>query len=207
MHPALRHLGQWAHPYARFRGPEAGPTCYLTFDDGPTPGVTDWVLEALAHADARATFFCLGRQAAAHTALVRALQQAGHAVGHHSYSHPDGWCTPWRAYWADCQRGKTVVEDALGAATCGFRPPYGHLPLGHGAALRGLGPVWLWDVLTHDYRPDFRLADQLPRILGATGPGSILVCHDSHTAEAQLRQLLPPLLAELSARGYRFATL
>lgn len=180
---------------------------YLTFDDGPTPGVTDEVLQCLAQFHAKATFFCLGKQAVAYPELMRCLAAESHGLGHHTYSHVAGWRVPWLVYQEEVARGRGAVASAVGFAPRLFRPPYGRFPFGHVRDLVEQDTVVMWDVLTGDYRPEFRTEKQLPRILKQVRPGSILVLHDSIKAGGNVLALLPRLLVELKLRGFRFGVL
>lgn len=151
----------------------------LTFDDGPDPITTPQVLDLLAAADARATFFLVGQRAAQRPELVRRIAEAGHAVGSHSWSHPRPWEHPARVLREDYASGHDAVQQALGAATPLFRPPHGHL----GAAgimvllqLR-LRPV-LWTHDPEDWR-DGVTARQIVERLHDVTAGDIVLLHDA----------------------------
>lgn len=168
---------------------------YLSFDDGPTPGVTEAVLEELARHEARASFFCLGQQAEAHPELVRALAAEGHGVGNHGHTHLDGWRVPWNDWRADMARGEEALTSILGQGPRLRRPPYGHLPP---AAL--LDPHWrrgwvFWTHLPGDFDPAQTCEDILRRCDRGLRPGSILVLHDSPKAAPSVLSILPALLS------------
>jgi len=174
---------------------------HLTFDDGPDADLTPWVLDQLAAADARATFFCRGDRARTHPQLVERMRSAGHGVGGHTWDHPDGLRTALRPYLRNVLRGQQAVGGDL------FRPPYGRLSPCQLRALRGRLRVVMWDVLTGDYDRSLSPEDCLRRTLRATRPGSIVVFHDVRKAEASLRHVLPGALAHWRGEGYRFEPL
>ncbi|MCC6578162.1 MAG: polysaccharide deacetylase family protein [Flavobacteriales bacterium] len=188
-------------PGALWRVPTPERVLYLTFDDGPDPDLTPWVLEQLAAADARATFFCRGDRAAARPDLVARMHAAGHAVGGHTWDHPDGWRTRLRPYLRNVLRGQRTLGGTL------FRPPYGRLTPAQYTALGRRYRLVMWDVLTGDW--DHRLSPQrcLLRTLRATRPGSIVVFHDAPKAAERLRSVLPAALERWRREGYRFASL
>ena len=174
---------------------------YLTFDDGPDPQLTPWVLDQLAAVGAHATFFCRGDRARARPDLVERLRAEGHGVGGHTWDHPDGWRTPLRPYLRNVLRGQREVGGPL------FRPPYGRLTPAQLAALKGRLRVVMWDVLSRDYDLRRTAEECLDRTLRLARPGSIIVFHDAPKAADRLRVILPQALERWNAVGYRFASL
>ncbi|MGI4874878.1 MAG: polysaccharide deacetylase family protein [Janthinobacterium lividum] len=215
-------------------GPSGRPRLYLTFDDGPIPDETPWVLEQLAAHQAQATFFCVGDNLLRHPAIARTALAAGHRLGNHTQHHRSAWNTPRQEYLADvaeCQKAVvscqlSVVSNplagighppaALELTTDNqqltsiqplFRPPYGRLTW---PVLRQLRPqyrVIMWSLLTRDYDPGLTPERALRLTLAATQPGDIVVLHDSRKASRSLRFLLPRLLAHYGELGYEFAAL
>lgn len=178
-----------------------GKLAYLTFDDGPTPGVTEEVLDVLAQYNAKATFFCLGRQVAHHPELSARIIAEGHRMGNHSYSHPDGWRTSTHQYLQDVALADTVIDAHF------FRPPYGRLRPAQYTALKKKYRIVLWDVMPGDFDTS-RSADDCYQIMQQyVTPGSIIVLHDSQKAYPRLKEILPRFLEEFSAKGYRFEAL
>ena len=178
----------------------AAPTVYLTFDDGPIPGVTPWVLAELARYGARGTFFCVGENVERYPGLLDEVRAAGHAVGNHTHNHLDGWATDRDAYVRNVARCAEAVDSAL------FRPPYGRISPRKADALRRRDyEIVMWDVLSGDFDAELAPEQCLANVLDNVQPGSIVVFHDSLKAERNLRYVLPRALAALSARGYRFA--
>ena len=181
--------------------PTAGRVLYLTFDDGPIPGVTPWVLATLAEYGARATFFCVGDNVRKHPDVLRAVRAGGHAVGNHTYHHLDGWTTPTQRYLRDVERCAAVLPTKL------FRPPYGRLRPGQARRLRAAYRLVMWDVLSGDFDEALSGEACLRNVTTAAGPGSIVVFHDSRKAAARLRYALPRVLRHFDALGYRFDAL
>ena len=194
------------------------PVLYLTFDDGPLPEQTPWVLEQLAAHQARATFFCVGQNLQRHPDIARQALAAGHRLGNHTHHHRSAWRSGRAAYLADVAACQHVLDpllagSGLGVAQVGapvkplFRPPYGRLTWPLLAALRPHYRVLMWSVLTRDYDSGLSPDACLRLTLAATRPGDILVFHDSHKAARNLRFVLPRLLDHFAAAGFGFAVL
>ncbi|GAC1375063.1 MAG: polysaccharide deacetylase family protein [Hymenobacter sp.] len=200
---------EWTGPGAT---PAGAPAVYLTFDDGPVPDETLWVLEQLAAFGARGTFFCVGQNLERYPEIARAALAAGHRLGNHTQQHRSAWTHGRADYLADVAACQSVLN-GLAAAPNGaaasrlFRPPYGRLtwPL-----LRTLRPhyrVAMWSVLTRDYDPHLSPESCLRFTLAAVRPGDVLVFHDSRKASARLRFVLPRVLAHLAEQGFQFLPL
>jgi peptidoglycan/xylan/chitin deacetylase (PgdA/CDA1 family) len=210
-------------PGSEWRSAPASPTgrprLYLTFDDGPIPEETPWVLEQLADYQALGTFFCVGDNLARYPDIARAALAAGHRLGNHTQHHRSAWNTPRAEYLAgvaECERNLDLLRPAaqLGSSASLatgqrplFRPPYGRLTWPVLRHLRAQYRVVMWSLLTRDYDPDLAPERALRLALAATRPGDIVVLHDSRKASRSLRFLLPRLLAHYSELGYEFATL
>lgn len=184
-----------------WRMPAHERALYLTFDDGPIPAVTPWVLDTLAAHAAKATFFVVGANAERHPGLLARLRAEGHSIGNHTYSHLNGWRAPLREYLADTARAQALTGTRL------FRPPYGRMTPAQARALRASHSLVMWDVLSRDYDPAATPEGCLDRVLRHARPGSIIVLHDSLKAEPRLRHALPRALAALLAQGYVFRAL
>lgn len=181
----------------RWRMPASGKEVYLTFDDGPEPEVTPWVLDTLAEHGVKATFFCLGRNVLRHPELFERLRKEGHAIGHHSWDHPDGWRTPWRAYYRNVLCGAEQVGGTL------FRPPYGRLGIGRARSMGKRYQVVMWDVMAGDFRKGMSGEACARYVLGRIKPGSIVVLHDNLKSAACLREALPLILIGVKTKDYR----
>lgn len=177
------------------------PTLYLTFDDGPIPDVTPWVLEQLAQYDAKATFFCVGENVERNPNLLRQVLAAGHTVGNHTMQHKDGWLTDNLPYFHDIRHASRLVDSTL------FRPPYGRLKPRQAQFIQRHYEVVMWDVLSGDFDPHLQPADCYQNVIRNAKPGSIVVFHDSLKAQENLEYALPRVLKFFAERGYRFAAL
>jgi peptidoglycan/xylan/chitin deacetylase (PgdA/CDA1 family) len=177
------------------------PTIYFTFDDGPIPQLTPWVLEQLAAFDARATFFCVGNNVRRNPDVVRQIQAAGHVIGSHTTHHLDGWKTDNVPYFHDVRHCARQLKTRL------FRPPYGRLKPSQAQFLQRHYEVVMWDVLSGDFDPELTPEDCYDNVVDNARDGSIVVFHDSLKAEANLRAILPRLLSYYAERGYSFASL
>ena len=170
---------------------------YLTFDDGPTPGVTTWVLEQLRQVEAKGTFFCLGKNVEKNPDLYKKIIEEGHAVGNHTYSHLKGWQMDNTEYFNDIDLADNFIHSDL------FRPPYGKFT---GSQIRHLSDryqVVMWDILSLDYEPNVVPEKVVTNVLDNVRGGSIVVFHDSVKAEPNLTYALPRVLESLSSR-YEF---
>ncbi|MEM1357345.1 MAG: polysaccharide deacetylase family protein [Bacteroidota bacterium] len=177
------------------------PTIYFTFDDGPIPQLTPWVLEQLAEFNAKATFFCVGNNVRRYPELVDQVLDAGHSVGNHTMHHLDGWKSDNVPYFHDVRHCAVQVKSSL------FRPPYGRLMPSQAQFLQRHYEVVMWDVLSGDFDPELTAEDCYQNVVNNARSGSIVVFHDSLKAEEKLRDFLPRLLAHYAALGYRFEAL
>ncbi len=174
---------------------------YLTFDDGPIPELTPWVMETLAEYNAKGTFFCVGENVKKNPELIDSLRNNGHSVGNHSYNHLNGWQTENITYLRNVRKGAHAVHSEL------FRPPYGRVKPSQAKFLNRHYRVVMWDVLSGDFDPNITKEQCLGNVLKNTKEGSIIVFHDNLKAEEKLRYVLPMVLEHYSALGYRFEAL
>lgn len=191
--PLLRLL----YPGALWRVRVSEQVVYLSFDDGPVPEVTPWVLDQLRRVDVKATFFCIGNNVAKYPGIYRQILEAGHSVGNHTFNHVNGWKTGTAAYLADVAACGERVSSPL------FRPPYGRMRLSQLRALKKQYRVILWDVLSKDYDKTVSPEQCINNVLDHVRPGSVIVFHDSVKAFPNLEPVLPVVLTELKKRGYR----
>ncbi|HRF81128.1 MAG TPA: polysaccharide deacetylase family protein [Flavobacteriales bacterium] len=192
---------QWLLPGYVWRLPVREKVLYLTFDDGPIAEVTPWVLDELARAGAKATFFCIGRNSAAAPEIMARIRAEKHGVGNHTWDHPRGRRTSRWGYLRNVLSAGQVTSNTM------FRPPYGSITLGQAASLRKRYRIVLWDVLSGDYNTALTGTRCAANVIGNASPGSIVVFHDSLKAEARLRIALPQVLKHFGALGYRFEAL
>jgi peptidoglycan-N-acetylglucosamine deacetylase len=174
---------------------------YLTFDDGPHEEVTPWVLDLLQQFNAKATFFCIGKNVAAHPGIYEQILSGGHAVGNHTYNHLNGWKVSLNEYVADIQRASPVIDSNL------FRPPYGKIKLSQSrrissALKKETARIVMWDVLSADFDQSISSAECLQNVLQNYTTGSVIVFHDSEKAFPHLKYTLPLVLEHLYSQGY-----
>lgn len=174
---------------------------YLTFDDGPTPELTSWILEQLESFKAKATFFCVGESVEANPAQLEAITAAGHIVGNHTYSHPNGWNGDYIRYFHDVRRCAQLVKSDL------FRPPYGRLLPKQVQFLERHYKIVMWDVLSGDFDANVSEEECYGNVVKNAKPGSIVVFHDNDKAAKNLKYALPKVLAHFAAQGYAFRDL
>ena len=188
-----------------WRKPNQDRVLYLSFDDGPHPEVTPFVLEQLAKFDAKASFFCIGKNVQLYPEIYDAIIAAGHVVGNHTQHHMNGWKNNTENYITDIQEATKQIDSNL------FRPPYGRISFSQIKALR-LHPnlpqqIVMWDVLSGDFDTTITGEQCANNVIQHTRPGSIVVFHDSAKAMARLRIALPKVLAHFSKLGYQFKAL
>ncbi len=192
---------------------------YLTFDDGPIPGPTEFVLDELEKAHAKATFFCIGENVSKHPAIFQNVVSQGHAVGNHTFNHLKGWNYGVAEYLENTRLCKVEFlkhmpsplssrRGAGGEVEGGelFRPPYGRIKRSQIRALEGYSII-MWDVLSHDYSKNISPDHCLRGSIQATRPGSIIAFHDSIKAEKNMRYTLPRFLDHFTRLGYSFKAL
>lgn len=170
---------------------------YLTFDDGPVPEATPYVLEALAEYGAKATFFCVGDNVRKYPMLYQQIIEEGHAVGNHTYHHKNGWKTDTSQYLQDVAAAASVIDSPY------FRPPYGKLRPTQMKMLAKDYSIVMWDVLSGDYDPKRTPEQCLQTVVQYSKPGSIIVFHDSVKAIATLKIVLPQVLQAFADNKWR----
>lgn len=182
---------------------------YLTFDDGPVPEVTPFVLDTLAVYQARATFFCVGDNVDRHPSIFQQVVEAGHRVGNHTHHHLNGWKTSTATYLEDVSQCETVLvkqhHDLLPERL--FRPPYGRVSFRQLRKLRQQYRIIMWDILSGDFDPNFPAEDCLKKSIRHSAPGTIIIFHDSYKAAANLEYVLPRYLDHFASSGYKFSTI
>lgn len=172
---------------------------YLTFDDGPNPTTTAWLLDLLDEYDAKATFFCIGKNVADHPALYQQLLAKNHSVGNHSYSHLNGAFTNFNTYIADVKKAQDIIQSNL------FRPPYGKIKPKQFRQLKALKLTTVfWTHISYDFDPALDSNTRISKTLQGVNNGSIVVFHDSDKAFPQLKKELPNLMDKWAAEGYKF---
>lgn len=184
-------------PQLTWSMPEEAGAVYLTFDDGPTPGITDMVLEILSKHNAKATFFCIGKNAELHPEVLERVRAAGHAIGNHSYSHNKGWRMGCERYVEDVDMANEFLHSNL------IRPPYGRITKGQIRRLSERYKIIMWDILSRDYSRVVSPGRCEREVLPHIRPGSIVVFHDSYKASENMLHTLPLVLKRVEEMGLR----
>ena len=188
-----------------WRKPTQDRVLYFSFDDGPHPEATPFVLEQLAIFNAKASFFCIGKNVQLYPNIYAALIEANHTVGNHSQNHMNGWKNNTTNYIVDIQEATKSISSNL------FRPPYGRISFSQIKALRSdprlPQEIIMWDVLSGDFDTTISGDQCAQNVIQHAGPGSIIVFHDSAKAMDRLRVALPKVLSHFSKQGYQFKAL
>ena len=175
---------------------------YLTFDDGPIPQVTEFVLDQLHNFNAKATFFCIGDNIRKHPAVFSRIVNEGHSVGNHTFNHLNSWKSSNTAYIENISKCESLLPDQK---TKLFRPPYGKIKRKQAKQLLASDyKIIMWDVLSADFDSSITKEKCLQNVLENAQNGSIIVFHDSIKASDKLYYALPKVLKEFSQRGYDF---
>ena len=191
-----------------WRMPDAERTAYLTFDDGPNPELTHRIADALERFDARGTFFLLGSKVERRPELVERLADSGHAIGNHTYSHPDPWRTAPETLVDELDRTNRILEDVIRAPVTWMRPPYGHLTRAQRRWCTERGrTLVMWDLAPGDYLNRVSQAHVEQHVARYLRGGSIVVLHDNRKAASVTPAALERLLERLTRDGWRFAEL
>lgn len=187
-----------------------GKKLYLTFDDGPIPEVTPWVLEQLNRYSAKATFFCVGDNIAKHPDVAQQVLKQGHRLANHTQNHLKGWKTELQEYVRNvelCEQQLQYVYEPAPRGRKLFRPPYGRISKQQAEQLRSKYELIMWDVLTNDYDASLAAEKCLKKSIHYTQSGSIIVFHDSLKAKRNMMYALPRFLEHFTSLGYSFETL
>lgn len=197
-------LLKWYYPLLLWNKSRIEKVIYLTFDDGPIPNVTDFVLKTLKAFNAKATFFCIGDNIQKHPDVFERVKNDGHAIGNHTFNHLKGWVTEDATYLQNTIKCQQFTKSNL------FRPPYGRIKKSQIQNLKSHIPnlqIVMWDVLSGDF--DINLAPEkcYRNVIKHTQNGSIIVFHDSLKAFDRLEYALPKVLTYFTEKGYQFSTL
>jgi peptidoglycan/xylan/chitin deacetylase (PgdA/CDA1 family) len=181
-------LCQRVFPFQSWRFSPLTNNIYLTFDDGPTENVTDWVLDVLKKAQFTATFFCIGKNVQKNPLLFERIRNEGHAIGNHTMNHLNGWKTRNEHYLADVEKAAQLIDSPL------FRPPYGKIKRSQQKMLQNTYKVIMWTHLSWDFDASANMDKIFRKLIRNIRPGDIIVFHDSLKAERQLHIVLPLLM-------------
>lgn len=188
-------------PQLIWRLPNSGKTIFLTFDDGPIPEVTPWVLDQLEKYKAKASFFCVGENIERNPDIYQMILNSSHTVCNHTHNHLSGWSTCTKDYIDNVDKASQFISSSF------FRPPYGRLTPAKFKALKEKYQIVMWDVLSGDFDPYISPEDCLNNVIRNAQSGSIIVFHDSIKSQKNLEYTLPRMLEYFSALNYNFENL
>ncbi len=186
---------------ALWRMPDTGKVVYLTFDDGPIPEVTPWVLNLLKQENIRATFFCVGENVMKYPDVYRQVLEGGHSVGNHTYNHWQGLKHADEEFFRNIELAAEYIHSDL------FRPPHGFLKASQYRYLKDKYRLVMWDLVTCDYDSQLSVDQIFRNVTDFVRPGSIITFHDSLKAQLNLTETLPRAVKWLKDEGYRFEPL
>ncbi len=195
------HFIQKLFPNFVWRIEDAKGKLYLSFDDGPIPDVTPWVLDTLDQAQAKASFFCVGENVEKHPEIFARVLDEGHTIGSHTHNHLSGWKTDNLTYLLNARRCAQQLNTSL------FRPPYGKMTRSQANFLSRHYKVIMWDVLSGDFDPEISAEKCLKNVIQSASDGSIIVLHDSFKTWDKLQYVLPRVLDHFGGLGYSFENL
>lgn len=185
--------------------PNLDKKIFLTFDDGPIPEITEWVLDILKSEEIKATFFCIGDNIKKHPEVYKRILAEDHQIGNHTFNHLNGWKTKTNHYIDNFKLCETECLKLNSEHSFLFRPPYGKIKPSQTKAIRNLGyKIIMWDVLSYDFDPNIIPEKCLENVISNTEQGSIIVFHDSKKAEKNLKYALPKAIQILKNKGFVF---
>lgn len=188
-------------PSAIWKGSAENNTIYLTFDDGPVPGVTPWVLDLLKREQIEACFFCVGENVRQYPDIYQRILDEGFQVGNHTYNHLQGIKTEDKLFIENIELAAQYIDSDF------FRPPYGLMKKSQYELIAKDYQVVMWDIISGDYRSELTPDKVEKNVLKTVRPGSVIVFHDSYKAEKNLKGSLPDIIRKLKEMGYSFGKL
>ena len=198
-------LLRWIFPKYVWSIPNNEKKVFLTFDDGPTPEITEWVLAELRNYKAKATFFCIGDNIQKYPTIFQKVISENHSIGNHTFNHLKGWKTPTEDYINNAKLYETEHYKLSNENCKLFRPPYGKIKSSQAKILRKMGyKIIMWDVISFDFDQTISKEKCLENVLKNVESGSIIVFHDSKKAWQNLEYVLPKTLKFLNKKGFTF---
>ncbi|MCF8429359.1 MAG: polysaccharide deacetylase family protein [Bacteroidia bacterium] len=197
----IPHLLRWIFPNYTWKVKTTKKVVYFTFDDGPHPEITLWVLEQLAVYNAKATFFMVGENIVKHPEIFEQVKQKGHQIGNHTFNHLKGWKTNNDVYFQNMERCQQLTNTHL------FRPPYGRIKKSQAEQILQTHQIIMWNRLSRDYEANLNISESLKAMQLLPANGHIFVFHDSEKAFKNLQIILPQLLEFYKNEGYDFERL
>lgn len=190
---------RYIYPSAIWRMDKNEKAIYLTFDDGPIPRITPWVLDILDKYNIKATFFMVGDNIRKHPDEFRMVTERGHRIGNHTFNHIRGLNYDLDSYLENTDKACRMMMD-----TKLFRPPHGYMSPKQYAALKKKYKIIMWDLVTRDYNRKFTGEQILHKVKKYVRNGSIITFHDSIKSEENLKYALPKAIEWLKEQGYEF---
>jgi len=200
-------LGKLIYPSLMWNFSRKQKDLYLTFDDGPHPEITPWVLKLLKEYNAKATFFCVGENIDKYPEIFQQLLAEGHSIGNHTYNHLNGWKTSTSAYLENVEKAERSIHlhSSVKIQNKLFRPPYGKPSIFQINKLKKRNyQLVMWEVLSGDFDQEITSEACLKNVTDYGTSGSILVFHDSEKANKHLRYTLPKVLEYYKSKGFSF---
>jgi len=176
-------------------------TVYLTFDDGPDPEITPWILDVLKEYGIQATFFCVGTNAAKHPELVQRISLEGHRIGNHSMRHEKGIKMDNNAYFESVREAQQYIDSPL------FRPPYGRLKLSQTWKLKKEHQIIMWSWLSYDFDHSIPISRILSKAKSQIQSGDIIVLHDNPKCADRVKAILPELIKIIQKKQLGFSSI
>lgn len=194
-------LIQFLYPKALCRIKTSEKVVYLTFDDGPIPEVTPWVLSLLKKEQIKASFFCVGENVQKYPGVFKQIIAEGHTVGNHTFNHVQGLKTGLTEYLGNIKKANKLIGSTL------FRPPHGFLKKAQYRKLKNSYQFVLWDIVSRDFDKRISATDVYKNVMNYVQAGSIIIFHDSLKAERNMKEALPKVIHSLKEQGYIFRTI
>ncbi len=203
-------VGKLLYPSLLWNKPTNSKSIFLTFDDGPHPEITPWVLNELKKQQVKATFFCVGENLTKYPEVFKSIINEGHSFGNHTYNHLNGWKTSNSEYLENVFKTENIMLEALGNISKKklFRPPYGKIKPSQIKTLQQYNyQIVMWDVLSADFDAKITNEQCYMNVVKTATQGSIVVFHDSLKASEKLKEVLPRVLEHFTEKGFSFKAL
>ncbi len=191
----------WIYPRRTWGFALSEKTVYLTFDDGPNPILTPWILDVLKEKGIYATFFCVGENIKKFPELFERIKMEGHQIANHSMQHEKGTKTKWKTYKNSVEETQELVQNNL------FRPPYGRIPIWQSARLAKKYKIIMWTWLSNDFDSTVAIEKIIAKAEKQIQAGQILVLHDNDRFEERVKDILPKLIEIIENKGLRFSVI